>query len=196
VEGFECDAVLGDNIGGGRGLTEHLVAAGHHRIAIIHGSLDISTSRDRLQGYRQALEAAGVPWDPRLAVEASVDVHGGYQAMQHLLRQEPRPTAVFAINNLIAVGVVQALREQGLELPQDMALVCFDDIELASQLFPFLTVMAQPAETFGTVAAQLLLERIGGRVIERPRRVVLMPDLVVRTSSTATVPSWLTRVHG
>jgi LacI family transcriptional regulator len=103
---------------------------------------------------------------------------------------------VFAINNLIAVGVVQALREQGLELPQDMALVCFDDIELASQLFPFLTVMAQPAETFGTVAAQLLLERIGGRVIERPRRVVLMPDLVVRTSSTATVPSWLTRVHG
>jgi LacI family transcriptional regulator len=125
-----------------------------------------------------------------------VDVHGGYQAMRHLLQTEARPTAVFAINNLMAVGVVQALREQGLEVPHDMALVCFDDIELASQLFPFLTVMAQPAETFGTVAAQLLLERIAGRVIERPRRVVLMPDLIVRTSSTPTVPSWLNRVHG
>ncbi len=196
VEGFECDAVLGDNAGGAQRLTNHLLDAGHRRIAIIHGPLDISTSRDRLQGYRQALTGAGVAWESHLAVEASVDVHGGYQAMNRLLQQEPRPTAVFAINNLIAVGVVQALREHGLDLPQDMALVCFDDIELASQLFPFLTVMAQPAETFGTVAAQLLLERIGGRLIERPRRVVLMPDLVIRTSSTATVPSWLTRVHG
>jgi LacI family transcriptional regulator len=196
VEGFECDAVLGDNVGGAQRLTEHLLAAQHRCIAIIHGSLDISTSRDRLHGYRQALEAAGVPWDSRLAVTASVDVHGGYQAMRHLLQTEARPTAVFAINNLMAVGVVQALREQGLEVPHDMALVCFDDIELASQLFPFLTVMAQPAETFGTVAAQLLLERIAGRVIERPRRVVLMPDLIVRTSSTPTVPSWLNRVHG
>lgn len=196
IEGLKCDAVLGNNVGGGQQLTEHLLAAGHQKIAILHGSLDISTSRDRLQGYRRALEEAGIAWNPLLAQEASVDVQGGYQAMQRLLSHKERPTAVFAINNLMAVGVVQALREHGLEVPRDMALVCFDDIELASQLFPFLTVMAQPAETFGTVAAQLLLERMHGRVIERPRCVILMPELVIRTSSTSTVPSWLNRVHG
>lgn len=196
VDGVECDVVLGDNVGGAQQLVEHLVAAGHRRIAMICGPLDVSTSRDRLQGYRQALDAGGAEDDPQLVVEAQVNVLGGYAAIQQVLLLDSRPTAVFTVNNLVAVGAVQAMREHGLEVPRDLALVCFDDIELASQLLPFLTVMAQPAETFGTIAAQLLIERIAGRTTERPRRVVLTPELVVRTSSGSSVPSWLNRIHG
>lgn len=183
VDGVECDAVLGDNIGGAQRLTEHLLATGYRRIAMIGGPLDVSTSRDRLQGYRQALENAGIAYDPQYVVEAAVNVRGGAAILDQLLNLSVRPQAIFAVNNLVAVGVVQALRQRGLSVPRDMALACFDDIELASQLSPFLTVMAQPAETFGTIAAQLLIERIAGRASERPRRVALSPELVVRLSS-------------
>lgn len=195
VDGVECDLVIGDNVGGAQRLVEHLLAGRHRRIGMISGELDISTSRDRLQGYQQALSLAGIGYDPELVVVAPVNVAGGYRAMQQLLASEAQPTAVFTVNNLVAVGAMQALREQGLHVPKDVALACFDDIELASQLFPFLTVMLQPAETFGTIAARLLIERIIGRVSERPRRVVLTPELIVRASSGGAVPSWLNQLH-
>ena len=83
--------------------------------------------------------------------------------MRRLLALDDRPTAVFTVNNLVALGAIEAVRGAGLEVPDDVALVCFDDIEYASRLYPFLTVMEQPAETFGTLGTQLLLERIEGR---------------------------------
>ena len=183
VDGIECDVVVGDNVGGAQRLTEHLLAVGHRRIAMICGPLDVSTARDRLQGYRQALELAGIAFDDEYVVETAVNVRGGTTAIADILKLTPRPQAIFAVNNLVAVGAVQALRQQGISVPRDMALACFEDIELASQLYPFLTVMAQPAETFGTIAAQLLIERITGRTSDRPRRVALSPELVVRVSS-------------
>src|SRR4051794_34631172 len=103
--------------------------------------------------------------------------------MRRLLDPPDRPTAVFARNKPVAVGAAEAVRAAGLEVPDDVAVVCFDDIELASRLTPFLTVMAQPAETFGTLGAQLLLERIDRRGPERPRSVVLPAELVLRRSS-------------
>ena len=119
-------------------------------------------------------------------MEASaVDPRGGYEAALRLLDLEQPPTAIFAVNNIVAAGVVEAARERGLEIPGDLALVCFDDIEHVSRLYPFLTVMAQPAETFGSLAAQLLLDRIAGRVRERRRVVVLPADFIVRRSSGA-----------
>ena len=87
------------------------------------------------------------------------------------------------------VGVVEAARQQKLEIPDDLALVCFDDIEHVSRIYPFLTVMAQPAETYGTIATQLLLDRLSGRVARRRRVVVLPADFVVRKSSGAPVPA-------
>jgi LacI family transcriptional regulator len=89
---------------------------------------------------------------------------------------------VFAVNNLVALGAIEAVRAIGLEVPDDIALVCFDDIEYASRLYPFLTVMAQPAETLGSLSTQLLLERIEGRAPEQSRVVVLPPQFVVRQS--------------
>jgi LacI family transcriptional regulator len=102
--------------------------------------------------------------------------------MRRLLDLDEAPTAVFTVNNLVALGAIEAIRAQGLEVPDDVALVCFDDIEYASRLYPFLTVMAQPAETLGTLSTQLLLERIEGRAPKQNRVVVLPAQFVVRKS--------------
>lgn len=184
IAGFEADLVQGDSVAGARRLVDHLIERGHRRVAAITEALDVSTSRERLQGYRESLDAAGIEQRAEYVVEASaVDARGGYGATLRLFDLEQPPTAIFAVNNIVAVGVVEAARERGLDIPGELALVCFDDIEHVSRLYPFLTVMAQPAETFGTLSAQLLLDRIAGRVGERRRVVVLPPDFVVRQSS-------------
>ena len=186
VAGFDCDLVKGDSIGGARRLVEHLIGLGHRRIAMITESPEVSTSRDRLQGYREALEGGGIGFRPEYVVESSaVDSSGGCEATLRLLDLPEPPAAIFAVNNIVAVGVVEGARERGLEIPGDLALVCFDDIEHVSRLYPFLTVMAQPADTFGTIAAQLLLDRIVGRVGERRRIVMLPADFTVRVSCGA-----------
>jgi LacI family transcriptional regulator len=185
VPGVDADLVQGDSVGGARKLIEHLIALGHRRIAMLAESESVSTSRDRRRGYREALAAAGIAPLPELLVETTVDLQGGYSGMQALLRLDPPPSAVFAINNLVAVGAVKALREQGLRVPTDLALVAFDDIEHEAALFPFLTVMPQPAETFGTLAAQLLLDRVLQRGPAHRRLVVLPSEIIVRESCGA-----------
>jgi LacI family transcriptional regulator len=105
--------------------------------------------------------------------------------MSRLVSLEERPTAVFAVNNLVALGAFEAARSAGLEVPDDVALVCFDDIELASRLYPFLTALEQPAETFGTLGTQLLLDRIQGRGPTRDHVVVLPGQLTIHRSCGA-----------
>jgi LacI family transcriptional regulator len=187
VPGIEADAVLGDSAEGAQRLVEHLLLLGHRRIGMIVESDDVSTARDRRIGYEAALRAAELPADPELVARASVDPGGGYAGMRRLLALDEPPTAVFTVNNLVAVGAIEAVRSAGMEVPDDVALVCFDDIEYASRLYPFLTVMEQPAETFGTLGTQLLLERIENRAPERPRVVVLPAQFVVRQSCGAAV---------
>jgi len=145
-------------------------------------SSEVSTARDRRGGYEAALRAADLPVDPALVAEGTVDPQGGHEGMQRLLALDDPPTAVFTVNNLVALGAIEAVRAAGLEVPDDIALVCFDDIEYASRLYPFLTVMEQPAETFGTLSTQLLLERIERRAPERARVVVLPAEFVIRRS--------------
>ena len=182
VPGIDVDAVLGESAGGAQRLVEHLLRLGHRRIAMIVESDLVSTARDRRRGYEAALAAAGIALDPALVADATVDPSGGFTGMQKLLELDEPPTAVFTVNNLVALGAIEAVRAAGLEVPDDVALVCFDDIEYASRLYPFLTVMEQPAETFGTLSTQLLVERIEGRAPERKRVVVLPADFVVRRS--------------
>ena len=182
VPGIDADAVLGDSAEGAQRLVEHLLSLGHRRIGMIVESSDVSTARDRRGGYEAALRAAGLPVDPGLVAEGTVDPQGGHEGMQRLLALDDPPTAVFTVNNLVALGAIEAVRAAGLEVPDDIALVCFDDIEYASRLYPFLTVMEQPAETFGTLSTQLLLERIERRAPERARVVVLPAEFVVRRS--------------
>lgn len=185
VPGTQCDAVLGDSTGGARRLVEHLLSLGHRRIGFIVESDEVSTARERRAGYEVALTAAGIDVDPELVVRTSADPAGGVAGMARLLELEPRPTAVFTVNNLVALGAIEAVRAAGLEVPDDVALVCFDDIEYASRLYPFLTAMEQPAHTFGTLSTQLLLDRIEGREPHRPREVVLPGEFIVRKSCGA-----------
>jgi LacI family transcriptional regulator len=185
VSGIESDVVTGDNVGGAWRLVEHLISLGHRRIGFITESDEVSTARDRRQAYEAALAAAGLSYDPSLIVRSTVDPPGGFEGMRRLLELDEPPTAVFTVNNLVALGAIEAVRAHELEVPDDIALVCFDDIEYASRLYPFLTVMAQPAETLGTLGTQLLLERIEGRAPEQPRVVVLPAQFVVRRSCGA-----------
>jgi LacI family transcriptional regulator len=185
VPGVDADVVLGDSTGGARQLVEHLLSLGHRRIAMVTESGSVSTARDRRKGYEAALTAAGIAPAPELVVETSVDPEGGHDGMRRLLELAEPPTAVFTVNNLVALGAIEAVRATGREVPDDVALVCFDDIEYASRLNPFLTVMEQPAETFGSLGTQLLLERIDDRTAERQRTVVLPAQFVVRRSCGA-----------
>jgi LacI family transcriptional regulator len=182
VADISADAVLGDSAEGAQRLVQHLLSLGHRRIGLIVETDEVSTARDRRRGYEAALAGAGVPVDPALIVEATVDPAGGFEGMRRLLELDERPTAVFTVNNLVALGAIEAVRAAELEVPDDLALVCFDDIEYASRLYPFLTVMEQPAETFGTLGTQLLVERIEGRAPDRTRVVVLPAEFVVRRS--------------
>ena len=185
VEGVDCDVVLGDSVAGARRLVEHLISLGHRRIGFIVESDQVSTARDRHEGYAEAVQAAGLPLDPLLVVRSTVDPTGGFGGMLRLLELDDPPTAVFTVNNLVALGAIEAVRANGLDVPTDIALVCFDDIEYASRLYPFLTVMAQPAETLGSLGTQLLLDRIEGRAPEESRVVVLPARFIVRRSCGA-----------
>jgi LacI family transcriptional regulator len=185
VEGIDSDAVVGDNMGGGRLLVEHLIGLGHKRIGLIVEGEEVSTARERRRGYEAALKVADLPLDPALVEVQAPDPDGGFLGMSRLLAIEEPPSAVFAVNNLVALGAIEAVRDAGLEVPHDVALVCFDDIELASRLYPFLTAMEQPAETFGTLGTQLLLERMDGRGPAHGHVVVLPGRLTIRRSCGA-----------
>lgn len=179
---FECDSVVSDSVAGARKLVEHLIKVGHRRIAHFTESDDVSTGRDRLEGYRQALEGARIPHSEELIFRTTVDRIGGYRAAQQMLTLDPLPTAIFTVNNMTAVGAMQALRERGLSVPKDIGLVCYDDVEHLAVLSPFMTVVDQPAEIFGSLGAQLLFERIAKKAGGRSRRIMLQADLIVRES--------------
>jgi LacI family transcriptional regulator len=182
VPGFKADTVLSNNQGGAYQLTRHLLGLGHRRIAMITGPTFVSTTEDRVEGYRQALRERGIHEEQHLVKASDFKQEGGYQSVKALLATEPRPTAIFAANNFMAIGALSALREAGLRVPQDMALVCFDDIPQASLIYPFLTVSAQCAYDMGAMSAQLLIERVNGSKRRKVREIELETKLIVRES--------------
>jgi LacI family transcriptional regulator len=187
VSDLRCDVVRGDSYLGARMLVRHLVEVGHRKIGLIAGPSNVSTARDRTLGFRETLAAAGLSVEESWIVETDrVDPHGGRIAMEQLLARATVPTAVLVWNNFLAAGALQAIRASGRRVPVDVAVVCFDDNDYAAMVYPFLTVVATPAESFGTIGTHLLLERIVGREPERPRLVVLPPELIVRVSCGAT----------
>jgi LacI family transcriptional regulator len=187
IENVNADTVVGDNIAGAKMLTRHLITLGHRRIALVSGRRDASSTRDRQRGYQETLAEHDITLQPALITESAYRRDEASRMVARLLMLPPdqRPTAIIACNNVLVIGVIEALRAAGLTVPQDMAVVCFDDIELASALDPFLTVVAQPVRSFGTIAAQFLFERLDGDAGLQARKVVLTPELIVRRSCGA-----------
>lgn len=183
VPGVEADTVVGDNLQGAQDLAQHLLDLGHRRIAFVGGTPTDSVSQQRLLGYRSALARALVDPDPTLVVEGDWGMWSGWSAARHLLTLVKPPTAVFCANNVLAIGALRAFREAGKAVPDDMALACFDDIELAAFLDPYLTVAVQPAYEMGRLAATLLLERLNGQHDAPIERQVFPTRIIVRRSS-------------
>lgn len=187
VDGWNVDTVYADSVSGARALIQHLLNLGHTRIAALTGPAGVSTAEDRLLGYRLALHEAGIAAEPRLLRYGEYRTTSGYQMAKDVLAAGLAPTAFFAANQAIALGVLDALTERGLDVPRDVALVSFDDLPDVDHLFPFLTVVAQSAYDMGLNAAQLLLSRMSAGVALQPRHVVLPTRLILRYSCGRTL---------
>ncbi len=182
IAGMELDTVRCDSEIGGYQLTRHLIDLGHRRIAMLSGPQAVSTSADRLAGYRHAMEEAGLE---RAEYFGSLTNADGYRMAREALAVPQRPTAFFAANNLVAIGAIRALLEKGLHVPQDLSVVSFDDLPETMIFDPFLTVVAQPAYEMGQQATRLLLNRLSGTDTAAPREILLPTQMIKRGSSSA-----------
>ncbi|MEW2484988.1 LacI family DNA-binding transcriptional regulator [Streptomyces sp. NPDC048411] len=175
-------AVDSDNFEGARSAVDHLISRGRRSIATITGHLDVYGAQRRLDGYREAVASAGLDPDERLIARADFTEEGGARAMRDLLARRPDVDAVFAASDVMAAGARQVLREAGRRIPDDVALVGFDDSAVARHMDPALTSVRQPIEEMGREMTRVLLQEIAGEELERPQ-IVLPTELIVRDSS-------------
>ena len=173
-----------DDLLGAQLATTHLIELGHTRIGHLAGKSTVSTGLLRRRGYVAALANAGIESDPRLIVEAGYTEESGAGAARRLLALPNPPTAIFAVTDMVALGTAEVARKMGFRIPEDLAIIGYNDIPLASRVNPGLTTMRVPIHEFGSVAARLLLDQIDSDEPTR-RRVRFTPDLIVRESTVA-----------
>jgi DNA-binding LacI/PurR family transcriptional regulator len=184
---IDTDYVVADNVGGGYRATEHLLILGHRRIGFLYsnkGSLLTTSVRDRWEGYRKALQEYGCLYDETLIEQQPAVPPEGGEPYGALLARDDRPSAVFAVNDTVALDLMRAAGRHGLRVPEDLALVGFDNLNFAAHLSPPLTTVAQPRMELGLRAGNLLINRVEGQV-GPPRHVELPTSLVVRESCGA-----------
>ena len=177
------DVVRCDSEEGAYQLVRHLVSLGHRRIAVLSGPQDVSTAADRVAGYGRALRDAGLEPREEWVRHGEFDKSAGYEMTRQVLSTVPRPTALFATNNLIAVGALRALRDAGLRVPEDISVVVFDDLTSELVIEPFFTAVDQPAYEMGRAAAKLLLARLSGSAPGEYQEILLPTKVIVRRSS-------------
>ncbi len=180
--GPTCTYVTSDNAGGGRLAAAHLIERGHRRIATITGPLRTLPAAERLAGFREALASAGIPLADADIAGGDFYLDSGHTAMRQLLARDPRPTAVFAAGDEMAIGALRAIHEAGLSVPGDIAVVGFDDIEIAALIPPGLTTIGQDKTGFGTAAAESLMAMLQDAAAP-PEPTTLPATLVVRGSA-------------
>jgi LacI family transcriptional regulator len=179
----DCPSVLADNFRGGYVATDHLISLGHRRIGCIARPVGLSHSQDRILGYQAALRDYGLSIDEALIAKGGFRLENGREATFHLLDLEPPPTAIFAYNDIMAIGALRAAHERGLRVPYDFSVVGFDDIPQAAFTCPALTTVSQPKLDMGRRGAELLLDLIDGEVPPVEVDVPLKVGLVVREST-------------
>jgi len=180
-DGEYANSVIIDDQYGSHLAVEHLVNLSHRRIGFINGPHGWASSKDRLLGYQQVLESTGIPFDPALVQDGTWEVQSGNQAAQKLLALPDRPTAIFAANDLMALGAIYAVQGVGLNVPNDIAVVGYDDQDFASFSNPTITTVHSPSFEMGQMAAQLILDRLENQIeIKDPVRV--QGKLIIRES--------------
>jgi len=181
IEGLDKNCIIVDDVEGGMMASEYLIKLGHRRIAHITGPLKTRSALNRLKGYKLALKKYEIEYRGELVGEGDFKIKGGYQVMKRFLKLAEPPTAIFAANDLLALGAMQAIQKKNFHVPEDFSVVGFNDIELASFVYPPLTTIRQPMLEMGESAVRMLL-----RIIEEgefnQRKIVLKPKLIIRES--------------
>jgi len=172
-----------DHVAGMQALMHHLSDLGHRRVGCVIGSPEFSFVHYQLEGFRQALECFALSTDESLIVEADLTQRGGYGAAQTLLSQSEPPTAIVASNDLMALGVMSAAQDQGLDVGRDIAVTGFDDIPLAETSHPTLTTVRQPAHRLGQLMGHMLIALVEGEPLAE-RHVLVQPALIIRQSTS------------
>jgi LacI family transcriptional regulator len=182
--GRSFDTIAVDNFGGATAMVRHLAGLGHRRVAFIEGPSGNRDASERLRGYREAMRSVG-EWSKELEIPGNFREEAGYEACGRIRKLRPRPSAVFAANDSMAIGLLYACREAGVCVPEELAIAGFDDIPIVRFITPSLTSVRVPIAELGTCAAQRLLDVLGGKPPGRPRQEVLATTLVVRSSCGA-----------
>jgi LacI family transcriptional regulator len=182
---IDADAVVTDNAAATKAAVEHLIGAGHQRIALLADRPSVYTAAERRRGYREALAGAGIDADPSLERVGLVDSASAEAAARELLLDSDPPSAIFAAQNLIAIGTIRALRDCGLQ--HETALVAFDDITLADMVDPGITVVAQDPFVLGRRAAELLFSRLDG--VDGESQLIVVPAELVPRGSGEIAPA-------
>lgn len=185
INNSNADQVTTDDQQGAMNITRYLIQKGHRRIGMISGSPEFAFTKARLAGYREALAEANIPFDPTLVAQGDITRAGGAQATRILLDQTSqykRPTAIFCINDLMAVGAMDTARALDLAIPRELAIVGYGDTEAASFVAPALTTVLNPAYDIGKIAGRLLIERLEG-LYKGPGQHVIVPHQLVQRAS-------------
>ncbi len=176
-------SVDNDNVGAARMATLYLIERGRRRISYIGGPAGLTVTRDRLRGYREAIESRGIPYDPQLVVFGEFSEQGGARAMAELLHSVPPPDAVLALDDVLAIGAMREAQRRGLRLPEQLAVVGFNDTPLCDFVEPSLTSVAIDIAGLARAATQRLIDLIEGHRVE-PRRLIVPAQLVPRESAS------------
>lgn len=183
LDGIDLPAVVADNHRGGYLATQHLLSLGHRRIGCIARPVRLSHSRERVQGYQEALEDAGISFDEHLVAAGGYRLENGYEAIQYLLSLDDPPTAVFTYNDIMAIGAIRALKERGMDVPKDFSVVGYDDIPDAAYSCPALTTVRQAKYEMGARGIELLLRIIDGEAVDAQTQERVPVELVIREST-------------
>jgi DNA-binding LacI/PurR family transcriptional regulator len=181
VERLNKNCIIIDDLAGGMMATEYLIKLGHHRIAHISGPLKTRSGLNRLKGYQLALKKHKIEYNDELVGEGDFRIKGGYQVMKRFLKLTKPPTAIFAANDLLALGAMQAIQKKNFYIPEDFSIIGFNDIELASFVYPSLTTIRQPILEMGNLAVKMLLKIIIDGEFNQGK-IVLKPKLIIRES--------------
>ncbi|SJZ32816.1 transcriptional regulator, LacI family [Selenihalanaerobacter shriftii] len=182
VPNSELPSVTIDNVLSAYNATEHLIQLGHTQIVHITGDLGTKTAQDRLKGFKKAINGSEISYKEEWILEGDYSKESGYNLMKSLLKEPPQPTAIFAANDLMAIGAYGAAYDLGLEIPEDISIVGHDDIDIASVIRPGLTTMVQPKYELGKKAAEILIDELERKNIDK-KDEILQPKLIERDST-------------